>query len=63
MTIQTKIRLCIAVGLLAALLALGIVGGMEWGNIPFKRGAALAVLCEGVWAASWWKAGWIRWRS
>lgn len=63
MTILGKRRICVTVGLLAALLALGIVGGMEWGDIPIGRGAALAASCELVWAAAWWKAGWIRcWR-
>ena len=62
MTIRRKRRVAVAVGLLAALLALGIVGGMEWGDIPLGRGAALAALCEAVWAAAWWKAGWIRCR-
>ena len=59
-TIRRKRRIAVTVGLLAALLALGIVGGMEWGIIPFWRGAVLTALCEAVWAASWWKAGWIK---
>lgn len=58
---RTKRTICQAVGFLALLLALGFVGGMEWGDIPIGRGAALAALCEAVWATSWWKAGWIRW--
>lgn len=60
MTVKAKRRICVFVGLLAALLALGIVGGTEWGDIPLGRGAALAALCEAVWAASWWKAGVIK---
>ena len=60
MTVKTKKRICITVGLLALLLTLGIVGGMEWGDIPVGRGAALALFCEALWACAWWKAGVIR---
>ena len=60
MRIKTKKRICITVGLLALLLALGIVGGMEWGDIPIGRGAALALFCEALGAALLWKGGVIR---
>ena len=60
MKIKTKKRIVVAVGYVAILLALGIGGGMEWGDIPIGRGAALQAFCELVWAAAWWKAGWIR---
>ena len=60
MSIKTKKRICITVGLLALLLALGIVGGMDRGDIPIGRGAALALFCETLWAGCWWKAGWVR---
>ena len=60
MRVKTKKHICIAVGLLALLLALGIGGGMEWGDIPVGRGAALEAICELVWAAAWWKAGMVK---
>lgn len=60
MTVKLKIRICRAVGAVAFLAVLGIVGGMEWGDIPALRGGALAALCELVGAAAWWKGGVIR---
>ena len=63
MTVKTKKRICVSVGLLCGLAMLGIIGGMELGDIPLLRGAALAGGCEAVSAAALWKAGWLRWRS
>ena len=57
MKVRTKKRLCVAVGLLAFLAMLGVVGGMEWGNIPFWRGAALSALCELTGIAMLYKGG------
>lgn len=63
MTIRGKRRICIAFGAAAVLLGLGCIGGAEMGWMSWGKGIALAALCEAVWAASWWKAGWIRWWS
>ena len=60
--VKTKKRVAVAVGCMAFLLTPGCVGGMELGDMPIGRGAALAAFCELVWAAAWWKAGWIKWR-
>lgn len=60
MKIRTKKRIAAAVGALALLAMLGIVGGAEWGDIPILRAGVLAGLCELVGAAAWWKAGVIR---
>lgn len=57
MKIRTKKRICVTVGLLAFLTMFGIIGGMEWGNIPFWRGAALSVLCELTAVCAWYKGG------
>ena len=57
MKVRTKKRLCVAVGLLAFLVMLGIVGGMDLGNIPFWRGAALSALCELTAICAWYKGG------
>lgn len=57
MKVRTKRTICRAVGLLAFLAMLGIVGGMEWGSIPFWRGAALSALCELTAVCAWWKGG------
>ena len=59
-TVRLKKRIATAVGLLLFLLTLGIVGGMEWGDIPIKTGAILSALCEAVGAFLLWKAGVIR---
>ena len=60
MKVRTKRTICVAMGLLAFLAMLGIVGGAEWGDIPVLRAGVLAGLCELVGAAAWWKAGVIR---
>lgn len=60
MTTRQKSNLCAAIGLLAFLAVLGIVGGMTLGDMPTVRGAILAGLSEIVSAAMLWKAGWIR---
>ena len=60
MKIRTKKRIAAAVGLLALLLALGFVGGMERELIAVGKGAALALGCEIVGAALLWKGGVIR---
>ena len=57
MRIRTKKRICIAMGLMLFLVTLGIVGGMEWGDITIRRGAILAVLSELAGAAFLYKAG------
>lgn len=57
MKVKTKQRICVAVGLLAFLAMLGVVGSMEWGSIPFWRGAALAFACELTAVCAWWKGG------
>lgn len=57
MKTRTKQRICVAVGLLAFLAMLGIVGGMEWGDIPFWRGAALSALCELTAVCALYKGG------
>ena len=60
MKVKTKRRICVAVGLLAFLAMLGIVGGMEWGDIPVLRGAVLAAFCEATGAVLLYKAGVVR---
>lgn len=60
MTVRLKKRIATAVGLLLFLLTLGIVGGMEWGDIPIKTGAILSALCEAVGTFLLWKAGVVR---
>lgn len=57
MKTRTKQRICIALGLLAFVLVLGIVGGMEVGTIPFWRGVALSALCELTAVCAWYKGG------
>ena len=57
MKIRMKKRIATAVGLLAFLAMLGVVGGMEVGTIPFWRGAALSALCELTAVCAWWKGG------
>lgn len=57
MRVRTKKNICVAVGLLAFLAMLGVVGGMEWGDIPFWRGAALSALCELTAVCAWYKGG------
>ena len=57
MKIRMKKRIAAAVGLLAFLAMLGVVGGMEVGTIPFWRGAALSALCELTAVCAWWKGG------
>lgn len=60
MTINTKRTICIALGLLAFVLTLGVVGGMEMGAMPIGKGAALAFGSESLSAALLWKAGVLR---
>lgn len=60
MKTRTKKRICTVVGLLAFLAMLGIVGGVEWGDIPLRTGAALAAFCEVTGAALLYKAGVVR---
>lgn len=60
MKTRTKRTACRILGLALFLLTLGIVGGMEWGNIPFWRGAVLSALCELTGAVLLYKAGVIR---
>lgn len=60
MKTRMKQRICVAVGLLAFLAMLGIVGGMEWDNIPLWRGAALSALCELTAVCAWYKGGVLR---
>jgi len=57
MRVRTKKRLCVAVGLLAFLTMLGIIGGCELGTISFWRGAALSALCELTAVCAWYKGG------
>lgn len=60
MTTRQKSNLCAAIGLLAALVMLAIVGGMTLGDMPTMRGAILAGISEIVSAAMLYKAGWVR---
>lgn len=60
MTIKTKKHICITVALLLFLLTLGIVGGMEVGNIPLLKGFILSALCEVTGAFLLYKAGVVR---
>ena len=60
MKVKTKRAICRILGLTLFLLTLGIVGGMEWGDIPVRTGAILAALCELIGAAAWWKGGVLR---
>ena len=60
MKVRTKRTICVAIGLLAFLAMLGIVGGMDRGTTPFWRGAALSALCELTAVCAWWKGGVLR---
>jgi hypothetical protein len=60
MNIRTKKHICIALGLLAFVLTLGAVGGMELGIMPIGKGAALACGSEALSAALLWKGGVLR---
>ncbi len=60
MTTKTKKTICTTIAFLLFLLTLGIVGGMEWGDIPIGKGAALSALCEAVGTFLLWKAGVVR---
>ena len=60
MTIKTRKTICVVAALLLFLLTLGIVGGMEWGDIPIKTGAILSALCEVSGTFLLWKAGVVR---
>ena len=62
MKMRTKKAVMAAVGWLAFLAMLGVVGGMEHFTVPVGRGAALAFGLTAVWAACLYKAGWLRWR-
>jgi len=57
MKMRTKKAVTAAVGWLAFLAMLGVVGGMDLGLMPVLRGGILAAACELVGAAAWWKAG------
>lgn len=60
MTSRQKKHICTTIAFLLFLLTLGIVGGMEWGDIPIKTGAILSALCEAVGTFLLWKAGVVR---
>ena len=60
MTTRQKKAICTTIAFLLFLLTLGIVGGMEWGDIPIKTGAVLSALCEAVGTFLLWKAGVVR---
>lgn len=60
MKIRTKRTICIAVGALAFLLMLGVIGGMDLGTIRFGAGAAWAIGLEAAGIAALWKGGVIR---
>lgn len=60
MKTTTKRTICGAVGAVAFLAVLGIVGGMDLGIMPIGKGASLAFACEIVGAAAWWKGGVLR---
>lgn len=55
-----KRRIVETVAWLAALVALGVVDGMDRFVIPTGRGAVLLIVLTTIWAAGLWKAGWIR---
>lgn len=61
---QTRIKrtLCRALGGLALLAMLVLVGGTERGWLPLGRGMAAAIGCEIVGAVLLWKGGVIRCR-
>lgn len=60
MITRQKKTICITIAFLLFTLMLGIVGGMEWGDIPIKTGAILSALCEAVGTFLLWKAGVVR---
>lgn len=60
MKTSTKRTLCRALGALAFLAMILLVGGTERGWMPFGKGTALAVFCEVTGAALLWKGGVIR---
>lgn len=60
MKVKTKITICRVLGFLLLFMVLGIVGGMEWGDIPIGRGAVEAIFAELVGAFLLWKGGVIR---
>lgn len=60
MTVKAKRTICRILGLTLFLLTLGIVGGMEWGDIPVRTGTVMAFGCEIVGSFLLYKAGVIR---
>ncbi len=60
MKIRMKRTLCRALGWLALLAMLVLVGGTEQGWLPLGRGMAAAIASELVGAALLWKGGVIR---
>lgn len=60
MKTSTKRTICRALGALALLTVILLVGGTEMGWMPFGRGIALAAFCEAAGAALLWKGGVIR---
>lgn len=57
MRTRTKRRICITVGAICLLAVLGVVGGMDAGNIRFGAGAAWAIGLEAAGIAALWKSG------
>lgn len=60
MTVRTRRALCRALGGLALLAMLVLVGGTEQGWLPLGRGMAAAIGCEVLGAFLLYKAGVIR---
>ena len=60
MTVRTKRTLCRALGGLALLAMLVLVGGTEQGWLPLGRGMAAAIASEIIGAALLWKGGVLR---
>lgn len=57
MTVRTKRTICRALGGLALLAMLVLVGGTEMDWLPLGRGMAAAIGCEVLGAALLWKGG------
>ncbi len=60
MKTRTKRHICAAVGVLALVMALGIVGGMERLGVGLGRGLMTCGAMLAISAGALWKGGWMK---